>query len=167
MRDYTYIDGNRFNINNHFRSLRFDIDRLDINWMNAEKKPDFVRGYRVVDWTDLIFSTTPKERIFDNLQLKGVLNMTKGQRLKPEQIVTLLRQIDVLTTNGKTLAQACKEVGTVEQSYYRWRKMYGGMKVDQARKYKDLELENTRLKKLVADLSLREAMLKEVIKGNF
>ena len=48
--------------------------------------------------------------------------MAKGQRLKPEQIVTLLRQIDVLTTNGKTLAQACKEVGTVEQSYYRWRK---------------------------------------------
>ncbi|MBT8593757.1 hypothetical protein G6687_02265 [Polynucleobacter paneuropaeus] len=49
--------------------------------------------------------------------------MAKGQRLKPEQIVTLLRQIDVLTTNGKTLAQACKEVGTVEQSYYRWRKI--------------------------------------------
>jgi hypothetical protein len=69
----------------------------------------------------LIFSTTPEERIFDNLHLKGVLNMAKGQRLKPEQIVTLLRQIDVLTTNGKTLAQACKEVGTVEQSYYRRR----------------------------------------------
>ena len=119
------------------------------------------------NWTDLIFSTTPKERIFDNLSLKGALHMAKGQRLKPEQIVTLLRQIDVLTTNGKTLAQACKEVGTVEQSYYRWRKMYGGMKVDQAKKYKDLELENTRLKKLVADLSLREVMLKEVIKGNF
>ena len=99
--------------------------------------------------------------------LKGVLNMAKGQRLKPEQIVTLLRQIDVLTTNGKTLAQACKEVGTVEQSYYRWRKIYGGMKVDQAKKYKELEQENTRLKKLVADLSLREVMLKEVIKGNF
>ena len=81
--------------------------------------------------------------------------MAKGQRLKPEQIVTsLLRQIDVLTSNGKTLAQACKEVGTLEQSYYRWRKIYGGMslrgfpsvKVDQARKYKDLVLENTRLK---------------------
>ena len=56
---------------------------------------------------------------------------------------------------------------TVEQSHYRWRKIYGGMKVDQARKHKDLELENTRLKKLVADLSLREVMLKEVIKGNF
>ena len=118
-------------------------------------------------WTDLIFSTTLEERIFDNLHLKGVLNMAKGQRLKPEQIVTLLRQIDVLTTNGKTLAQACKELGTVEQSYYRWRKMYGGMKVDQAKKYKELEQENTRLKKLVADLSLREVMLKEVIKGNF
>ena len=118
-------------------------------------------------WTDLIFSTTLEERIFDNLHPKGVLIMAKGQRLKPEQIVALLRQIDVLTTNGKTLAQACKEVGTVEQSYYRWRKIYGGMKVDQAKKYKELEQENTRLKKLVADLSLREVMLKEVIKGNF
>ena len=56
--------------------------------------------------------------------------MPKGQRLKPEQIVTLLRQIDVLNVNGKTLAQACKAVGTVEQSYYRWRKIYGGMQVD-------------------------------------
>lgn len=93
--------------------------------------------------------------------------MTKGKRLQPERIVTLLRQIDVLTSNGKTLAQACKEVGTAEQSYYRWRKMYGGLRADQAKKFKDLELENTRLKKLVADLSLREVMLKEVIKGNF
>ena len=92
-----------------------------------------------------------------------MLNIAKGQRLKPEQIVTLLRQIDILTTNDKTLAQACKEVGTVEQSYYRWRKIYGGLKVDQA----DLELKNTRLKKFIADLSLREVILKEVIKGNF
>lgn len=93
--------------------------------------------------------------------------MTKGKRLQPEQIITLLRQIDVLTANGKTLAQACKEVGTVEQSYYRWRKMYGGLRVDQAKKFKDLEVENARLKRLVADLSLREVMLQEVIKGNF
>ena len=90
--------------------------------------------------------------------------MAKSRRFKPEQIVTLLRQIDVLTANGKTLAQAYKEVVTVEQSYYRWRKIYGGMKVDQAKKYKDLELENTRLKKLVAYLSLREVMLKEVLR---
>ena len=60
--------------------------------------------------------------------------MAKGQRLKPEQIVTLLCQIDVFTNNGKTLAQACKEVGTAERSYYRQRKIYGGMKVDHAKK---------------------------------
>ena len=65
------------------------------------------------------------------------------------------------------LAQACKEIGAGEQNHYRWRKIYGGMKIDQAKKYKELEQENTRLKKLVADLSLREVMLKEVIKGNY
>jgi putative transposase len=93
--------------------------------------------------------------------------MPKGQRLIPEQIVTLLLQIDVLSVNGKTLSQACKEAGTVEQSYYRWRKIYGGMQVDQAKSFKEIEEENVRLKKLVADLSLREVMLKDVIKGNF
>lgn len=93
--------------------------------------------------------------------------MPKGQRIKPEQIVILLRQVEVLTANAKTLAQACKEVGVGEQNYYRWRKMYGSMEIDQAKKYKELEQENTRLKKLVADLSLREVMLKEVIKGNY
>ena len=93
--------------------------------------------------------------------------MAKGQRLKPEKIVTLLRQINVFTINGKTLAQVCKEVGAVQQSYYHWRKIYGGMKVDQAKKYKDLEVENTWLKKLVVDLLLREVTFKEVIKGNF
>jgi putative transposase len=95
-----------------------------------------------------------------------MLTITKGQRLKPEQIVTLLRQIGVLTTNGKTLAQAYKEVGTLEQSYYRWRKIYGDMKLDQVKKFKELEQKINRLNKLVADLSLREVMLKEVIKGN-
>ncbi len=64
--------------------------------------------------------------------------MTKEQRLKPEQMVTLLRQIDDLTTNGKTLTHACKEVRTVKQSYYRWRKIYGGIKVDQAKNIKIL-----------------------------
>jgi putative transposase len=71
--------------------------------------------------------------------------MPKGLRLKPEQIVTLLRQIDVLTVNGKTPAQACKEVRTVEQSYYGWRKIYGGMQVDQAKRFREIEQENVRL----------------------
>ncbi len=87
--------------------------------------------------------------------------MPKCQLLKPQQIVTLFRQIDVLTVNGKTLAQACKEVGTAEQSYYRWRKILGGMQVDRAKRFKVIEQENVRLKKLVTDLSIREVSLKE------
>ena len=94
--------------------------------------------------------------------------MTKhGVRFKPEQIVFLLRQIEVLTANGKILEEACRSLSISVQSYYRWRKMYGGMKAYQAKKFKELEAENARLKKLVADLSLREVMLKEVIKGNY
>ncbi len=90
-----------------------------------------------------------------------------GKRYKAEQIVNLLREIDVLTANGKAVAQACKQIGISEQTYYRWRKVYGGLKVDQARKFKQIEAENARLKKLVAELSLREAMLKEVVRGNY
>jgi len=94
--------------------------------------------------------------------------MTKhGVRFKPEQIVFLLRQIEVLTANGKILEEACRSLSISVQSYYRWRKMYGGMKADQAKIFRELEAENARLKKLVADLSLREVMLKEVIKGNY
>jgi len=90
-----------------------------------------------------------------------------GKRYKAEQIVSLLREVDVLTANGKAVAQACKQIGISEQTYYRWRKVYGGLKVDQARKFKQIEAENARLKKLVAELSLREAMLKEVVRGNY
>jgi transposase-like protein len=90
-----------------------------------------------------------------------------GKRFKAEQIVNLLREIDVLTANGKSLLEACKQIGVSDKSYYRWRKIYGGLKVDQARKFKEVEAENARLKKLVAELSLREAMLKEVVRGNY
>lgn len=90
-----------------------------------------------------------------------------GKRFKAEQIVNLLREIDVMTTNGKSLLEACKQIGISDKSYYRWRKIYGGLRVDQARKFKEIEAENARLKKLVAELSLREAMLKEVVKGNY
>ncbi len=89
------------------------------------------------------------------------------KRYKPEQIIAKLRQIEVFTSQGKSLATACKEAAISEQSYYRWKKEYGGLKLDQAKKLKELERENARLKKIVADLSLEKAMLKEVATGNW
>lgn len=89
------------------------------------------------------------------------------KRSTAEQIVSKLRQIEVSLSQGKALAAACKEAAISEQSYYRWRREYGGLKVDQAKKLKELERENARLKKIVADLSLEKAMLKEVASGNW
>ena len=90
-----------------------------------------------------------------------------GKRgLGAEQIVSKLRQIEVLMAQGKTAALASKEVGISEQSYYRWRKEYGGLEIDQAKRMKDLERENVRLKRLVADLSLEKQVLKDVASGN-
>jgi putative transposase len=86
---------------------------------------------------------------------------------KPEQIVTLLRQIEVGIANGRTTPQACKEAEIPVQSYYRWRKEYGGLKLDQAKRLKELEKENTKLKRLVAELSLEKQILKDVAEGNF
>ena len=77
-----------------------------------------------------------------------------------------LRQIEVLTAAGKALALACKEAGITDVTYYRWRREYGGLKANQAKKLKDLERENARLKKLVADLSLEKAILKDLAEGN-
>ena len=92
--------------------------------------------------------------------------MTK-KRMKPEQVVTLLRQIEVAVANGKTTPQACKEAEVTEQTYYRWRKEYGGLKLDQARRLKELEKENARLKRVVADLALEKQVLRDVAQGNF
>jgi len=88
-------------------------------------------------------------------------------RYKPEQIVTLLRQIEVAVANGKTTPQACKEAQITTQTYYRWRKEFGGLKLDQAKRLKELEKENSKLKRLVAELSLEKQILKEVAEGNF
>ena len=88
------------------------------------------------------------------------------KRLSAEQIVTKLRQIEVLQAQSKTIAVACKEAGTTEQSYYRWRNEYGGLGVDQAKRLKQLETENGKLKKLVADLSLEKQVLQDIAQGN-
>ena len=84
-----------------------------------------------------------------------------------EQIVSKLRQIEVLMAQGKTAALACKEAGVSEQSYYRWRKEYGGLQIDQAKRMKELERENARLKRVVADLSVEKQVLKDIASGNF
>jgi transposase-like protein len=85
----------------------------------------------------------------------------------PEQIIGKLREAEVLLSKGLSIERASRELGITEQTYYRWRKEYGGMKVEQAKRLKELEEENAQLKKLVADLSLDNAILKEVSKGNF
>ena len=85
----------------------------------------------------------------------------------PEQIIGKLRQAEVLLNQGVTVAEACRKIEVTDQTFFRWRKEYGGMRVDQARRLKELELENTRLKKLVAALSLDKAILKEAARGNF
>jgi transposase-like protein len=84
-----------------------------------------------------------------------------------EQIIGMLREAELLQSQGMTIGEASRKLGISEQTYYRWRKEYGGMRVDQAKRLKELEKENVRLKKLVADLSLDKDILKEAVRGNF
>ena len=89
------------------------------------------------------------------------------KRHTPEQIIGKLREAEVELAKGATIAQVAKKLEITEHTYYRWRTEYGGMRVDQAKRLKELEVENTRLKKLVADLSLDKAILKEAASGNY
>jgi putative transposase len=93
--------------------------------------------------------------------------MARRKKHTPEQVVNLLRQIEVGVAQGKTTVLACKEAEITEQSYYRWRKEYGGLQVDQARRLKELESENSKLKRLVSELSLEKLILKDIASGNF
>jgi putative transposase len=88
------------------------------------------------------------------------------KRFSAEQIVVLLRQIELAMGQGKSTPIACREAGISEQSYYRWRKEYGGLQVEQAKRMKELEKENARLKRLVAELSLDKQVLKDLASGN-
>jgi putative transposase len=86
---------------------------------------------------------------------------------KPEEIINKLREAEILLSQGNTLGITCKKLGITDQTYYRWRKSYGGMSINQAHRLKELEQENSRLKKVVADLVLDNAILKEAARGNF
>jgi transposase-like protein len=85
----------------------------------------------------------------------------------PEQIINKLREAEIDINQGLSIAEASRKIGITDQTYYRWRKEYGGLRIDQAKRLKGLEKENAQLKKLVADLSLDNAILKEAAEGNF
>ena len=89
------------------------------------------------------------------------------KRHTPEQIIGKLREAEVGLANGQTVLEVCRTLGISEQTYYRWRKEYGGLKVEQARRFKEIERENVRLRRAVADLTLDKLILKEVTEGNF
>ena len=86
---------------------------------------------------------------------------------KPEEIVAKLRQVDVLVSQGQNIADAIRQIGVSEVTYYRWRQEYGGLKIDQVKRLKELELENNRLRRAVSDLTLDKLILTEAVKGNF
>jgi transposase-like protein len=89
------------------------------------------------------------------------------KRYRPEEIIAKLREAEVLLAQGKKVPEVCKTIGVSEVSYYRWRKEYGGLNVSQAKRMKELELENTRLRRAVSDLTLDKLILKEAARGNF
>lgn len=90
-----------------------------------------------------------------------------GKREKPEEIVSKLRQVEVLQGQGMTIADSVRQIGVTQQTYYRWRKQYGGMNREQLKRLKELEKENLRLRKAVSDLTLDKMILAEAAKGNF
>ena len=91
----------------------------------------------------------------------------RKKRHTPEEIVSKLRQVDVLVSQGQTVADAIRAIGVTEVTYYRWRQEYGGLKSDQVRRMKELETENQRLRKAVADLTLDKLILQEAARGNY
>lgn len=89
------------------------------------------------------------------------------KRFTAEQIISKLREAEVLQSSGLSIVEVCRQLEIKEQTYYKWRKEYGGMRIDQAKRLKEVEQENSRLKKLVADLSLDNVILKETIRENY
>jgi len=90
-----------------------------------------------------------------------------ARKRKPEEIVAKLRQVDVLVSQGQSVSDAVRSIGVTDVTYYRWRSEFGGLKTDQVKRMRDLELENQRLRKAVSDLTLDKLILAEAAKGNF
>ena len=90
-----------------------------------------------------------------------------GKRAKPEEIIAKLREVEVRLSQGETIAQAVRAIGVTEQTFYRWRKEYGGLRVGQAKRMKEIEKENARLRRAVSDLTLDNQILQEVVRGKY
>ena len=90
-----------------------------------------------------------------------------SKKHKPEEIIGKLREVEIVLAQGASTAEACRRIGVSEQTYYRWRKEYGGLKTDQARRMKELEQENQRLRRAISDLTLDKLILQEAARGNF
>ena len=90
-----------------------------------------------------------------------------ARKHRPEEIISKLREAEIVLAQGGVVADACRRIGVTEQTYYRWRREYGGLKTDQARRMKELEKENARLRRAVSDLTLDKLILQEAAKGNF
>ena len=93
--------------------------------------------------------------------------MSRGKRYTAEQIIKILREVEIYTSQGQTVAQGCRQCSITEQTYYRWRKEYGGLHIDQARRFKEMEKENQRLRKAVSNLTLDKLILEEALSGKY
>ena len=131
---------------------------------------------RIVEWVvtrQLNLICPPKTRPSPVLEsgrgqdTKGEGTMAAPKRLSPAQIINRLRKAEVALANGNTTKEVCRELGVSEQTYYRWRREYGGMKLSQAKRLKEFEKENQQLKRAVAELTLDKLILKEASEGNF
>ena len=145
---------------------RLPTGRLEV----LDSVPDLVAKYVCVwskQMTGRVVAGHLKHRDLPPLNRSRSRVRISGGRRRTEQIVSKLRQAEVELSRGLRVPLVCKKLGISEQTYYRWRKEYGGLRLDQAKRLKELERENTRLKKLVADQALDNAILKEVTSGNF
>lgn len=93
--------------------------------------------------------------------------MSRGKRYTAEQIIKILREVEIYTGQGETVAQGCRRCNITEQTYYRWRKEYGGINIDQAKRFKEMEKENQRLRKAVSNLTLDKLILEEALSGKY
>ncbi len=127
-----------------------------------------ISGWAVYDWPDPErFIQVEWESCRPRDGQEGSTRMTTGKRHSPEQVVRKLAQADRMLGEGKDVAGVCRELAVAEQTYYRWRNQFGGLKAEDAKRLKDLERENSTLKRLLADAELEKAALKEIARGNF